>query len=127
MSTPVFTRPGTTDSRARNQRSRVVDRTPRQPHARPLGRSAARSVPHLAMGALLVVVCATGFAVAATRTDHRQPVLALARSVTVGQVLTGSDLRTVRVTADAGVAMIPAADSATVTGQLMALSLRGRC
>ena len=54
----------------------------RSGHPRDPGRR--RSVPHLALGALLVVVCALGFALIATGTDHRRSVLSLARSVDRG-------------------------------------------
>lgn len=82
-----------------------------------------RSVPHLVVGALLVVVCAVGFAVAASSVDHRASVLALARPVSVGQRLTSADLRTVRVSAAAGVATVPASMLNQVTGQQVAVSL----
>jgi hypothetical protein len=80
-------------------------------------------VPHLLVGALLVMACAVGFALAASGADHRTSVLALARSVTVGQRLTSADVRTVRVSADAGVATIPASTLSQVTGQQVAVSL----
>lgn len=82
-----------------------------------------RSPAHLAPGALLVVVCALGFAVAAGRMDHRSSMLALGRPVTVGQILTGADLRPVPVSAGSGVDSIPAADSGSVIGRSVAVSL----
>lgn len=82
-----------------------------------------RSVPHLVVGALLVGACAVGFAAAAFNVDHRASVLALARPVTVGQRLIAADLRTVRVSADAGVATIPASTLTQVAGQQVAVSL----
>jgi Flp pilus assembly protein CpaB len=82
-----------------------------------------RSVPHLVLGALLVVACAVGFAVAASNVDHRSSVLVLARPVTVGQRLTATDLRSVRMSADAGVSTIPASLLDQVTGQTVAVSL----
>lgn len=82
-----------------------------------------RSVPHLVIGALLVVVCALGFALAAGSVDHRRAVLALARPVTVGQRLTSADVVSVRVSAGAGVATIPASALNTVVGQTLAVSL----
>ncbi|MDT0263614.1 hypothetical protein [Jatrophihabitans lederbergiae] len=91
------------------------------PVVRPPGRR--RSPAHLGLGALLVVVCALGFAVAVTRMDHRASVLALARPVTVGQGLSAADLRPVPVSVGAGVDSIPAADSASVIGRSMAVSL----
>jgi len=82
-----------------------------------------RSVPHLLVGALLVVACAVGFAVVAASVDHRASVLALARPVTVGQRLTSADLRTVRVSAESGVSTIPASTLNQVAGQQVAVSL----
>lgn len=82
-----------------------------------------RSVPHLVVGALLVVACAVGFAVAASSLDHRSAVLALARPVTIGQQLTSADVRLVRVSAQTGVTTLPASQLRTVIGQTMAVSL----
>ncbi len=82
-----------------------------------------RSPAHLALGALLVVVCALGFTVAASRLDHRASVLALARPVTVGQILSADDLRPVRVSAGSGVDSIPASASGSVVGRQVAVSL----
>lgn len=82
-----------------------------------------RSVPHLLVGALLVVTCAVGFAVATGSLDHRASVLALGRAVTAGQRLSGADVRVVRVSIEAGVATIPASARDTVIGQTAAVSL----
>ncbi len=82
-----------------------------------------RSPAYLALGALLVVVCTLGFAVAASRVDHRASVLALARPVTLGQVLSEADLRPVPVSAGSGVDSIPAAERGSVVGRSMAVSL----
>ena len=82
-----------------------------------------RKPAYLGLGALLVVVCALGFAVAAGRMDHRSSVLVLARPVTVGQVLTVADLRAVPVSAGSGVDSIAAAESGSVAGRSMAVSL----
>ena len=82
-----------------------------------------RSVPHLAIGALLVVACALGFAVTAARVDHRHPVLVLARPVAVGQIITAGDLRVVQVAAGPELSTIPGRDSASVIGQSAGLSL----
>jgi len=82
-----------------------------------------RSPAHLGLGALLVVVCALGFAVAASHLDHRASVLALARPVTVGQILSTGDLHAVPMSAGSGVDSIPAADSGSVVGRSVAVSL----
>jgi hypothetical protein len=85
--------------------------------------SRRRSIPHLAIGALLVVVCALGFALVAGSVDHRRSVLALARPVTVGHELTNADMSPVRLSAGAGVATIPASELNSVMGQPVAVSL----
>lgn len=82
-----------------------------------------RSVPHLILGALLVVACAVGFAVTASSMDHRASVLALARPVAVGQRLTSTDVRVVRVSAESGVATIAASQLHAVLGQTVSVSL----
>ncbi len=114
MSTTTTTRQASlrTGDGLRTADSRVV-RTP--------GRR--RSPAHLALGALLVVVCALGFAVAAGRLDHRYSVLVLARPVMVGQILSASDLRAVPVSAGSGVDSIAASQSGSVLGRQVAVSL----
>jgi hypothetical protein len=82
-----------------------------------------RSVPHLVAGALLVVACAAGFAIASARTDHRAAVLMLARPVTAGQQLGSGELRSVRVAVEAGVATIPASQLSDVVGHTVEVSL----
>ena len=82
-----------------------------------------RNVPHLALGALLIVACATGFAVAASRLDHRYAVLALSRPVAVGDVLTPSDLHDAYLDTGSGVDSIPASELKTIAGRTMAVSL----
>lgn len=82
-----------------------------------------RNPAYLGLGALLVVVCALGFAVAASRLDHRVSVLALARPVTVGHTLSAGDLRAVPVSAGGGVDSIPASASGSVIGRSVAVSL----
>jgi hypothetical protein len=80
-------------------------------------------VPHLAAGALLVLVCAVGAVVAAGRLGGRTSVLALARPVTAGHLLTGGDVRAVQVAADAGLDLLPATAAASVVGRPVAYAL----
>lgn len=82
-----------------------------------------RSLPHLLLGMLLVLACAGGFVLTSSTFDGRRAVLALARDVSVGQVLTAQDLRQVDVAVDAGVAMVGAHEASTVVGRPMATSL----
>jgi SAF domain len=82
-----------------------------------------RSIPHLLLGVLLVLVCATGFVVIWLTTGNRQPVLALARGVAVGHVLSAHDLRQVSVAVDPGVSVVDASQAASVVGKTMSTSL----
>lgn len=82
-----------------------------------------RSVPHLAVGALLVVACALGAVAAAARLGGRSAVLALAHPVAAGQVLTVGDVRAVEVAADTDLGLLPAAASSSVVGRPVAYAL----
>ncbi|MCE7011732.1 SAF domain-containing protein [Kibdelosporangium philippinense] len=82
-----------------------------------------RSVPYLLLGVLLVVVCAAGGVFAGMQLGDRQSVLALARPVAVGQVLTAQDLKEVSMAADSGMDVMPASSASTVVGQPVAFSL----
>lgn len=89
---------------------------------RPSGRR--RSVPHLLVGVLLVLVCAVAFLLITVQSGGRRAVLVLARPVTVGQVLTVADLRPVDVGVDDGAVGVVAADAAaSVVGRPAATSL----
>jgi hypothetical protein len=91
--------------------------------ARLRGSPRRRSVPHLALGVVLVLACAAATVFAALQFTDRQQVLALARPVTVGHVLTTEDLRQVSVSAAGGVSVVPAGQVSVVVGQTMAVSL----
>ncbi|WP_228714290.1 MULTISPECIES: SAF domain-containing protein [Pseudonocardiaceae] len=86
-------------------------------------RGRRRRLPHLVAGMLLVVVCVGGAVWWTSSTQDRVPMLALARPVTVGHVLTQADVRTVAVSAAPGVALIPAEQAGSVVGRPMAMSL----
>ncbi len=116
MSASTLSRSGRTANAGQSTRGEI-------PTAKRTLNGHRRRAPYLILGALLILVCATGFAVAATRLDHRGAVVALSRSVSAGQVLTSTDLRLVSVVADAGMSTIPGAELSAVTGQTMALSL----
>ncbi|WP_275817351.1 SAF domain-containing protein [Streptantibioticus ferralitis] len=75
------------------------------------------------MGVLLVLGCATGGVVAGTQLGQREAVLALARPVTVGQVLTAQDVREVSMSAHSGLEVIPARSLSSVEGRPLAYSL----
>jgi hypothetical protein len=82
-----------------------------------------RSIPHLLVGVLLLVVCSVGGVVAGMHVGDRESVLALVRQVAVGQILTAQDLHQVRVPADSGMDVIPASAASAVVGQPVAFSL----
>ncbi|KND23838.1 flagellar basal body P-ring biosynthesis protein FlgA [Streptomyces acidiscabies] len=81
-----------------------------------------RRLPYLLVGVLLVVGCTAGGVVVATQTGDREPVLVLARPVTVGQVLSGRDLREESVAAE-GLALVPVRSRSAVVGRPVAYSL----
>lgn len=82
-----------------------------------------RRLPYLLVGLLLVLGCTAGGVVVATRVGHQEPVLVLARAVTVGQALSAQDLREESLSADSGLAFIPVRSRAKVEGQPVAYSL----
>ena len=84
-----------------------------------------RKLPYLVIGVLLVLGCTTGSVLLSSRLGQRETVLALARPVSVGQELKGSDLREVRVAHGSGLGVLPAASRATVEGRPLAYSLPG--
>lgn len=101
----------------------ATSRTGRNGMASRLRTGTRRSVPHLALGLLLVVACATGFAVVTSQLDDRVPVLALTEPVTVGQLLQPSDLREVMVAADPGLGMVPSSEAGSAVGAAMSVSV----
>lgn len=82
-----------------------------------------RRIPYLVLGVLLVLACASGFVVISAEFGNRLPVLALARPVTVGQVLTAQDLRQVNVAVDPEVSVVDAAQADSLVGKRMSTSL----
>ena len=72
---------------------------------------------------LLAVVCALVLAEGRVRAGNREPVLALARPVAAGQVITASDLRVVSVSAAGPVSVVPAWRQAQVAGRTATASL----
>jgi len=95
----------------------------KQPASRLRGGGRRRSVPHLLLGALLVLVCAAVSTVVSLNSGNRAPVLALARPVGVGQVLTVQDLKQVNVAVDPGVSVVDASEATNVVGKTMSTSL----
>jgi hypothetical protein len=83
----------------------------------------ARSGPWVGIGVLVVVGSALAFAVTATHLGARQPVLAVAKAVPAGTVLSAGDLTVVHVAADAALRPIPAAALSSVIGRAAAVPL----
>lgn len=80
-----------------------------------------------ALLALGVALAAAGGLTAATltmRAGERVPVLAVARTVEVGSVLTANDLTEARLPSDPNLAPIPAEQLSSVVGQVAAVPLR---
>ena len=94
-----------------------------QPPGQGPRRGRRRSVPLAAGGVVLVVVCALVFAEGFLQAGNRQPVLALARPVAAGQVITAADLETVRVSAAGPVSLVPASRQGEVAGSTAAVSM----
>lgn len=74
-------------------------------------------------GALIVVVAAGLFGVATLQAGQRVAVLAIAKPVTPGHVLTADDLKVVRVATDGGISPIDATKQSTVVGRPAAVGL----
>lgn len=87
------------------------------------GSGRRRSVPYLLIGVLLVVVCAAGGVVAGMQLGQRESVLALARPVAVGDVVSAQDLKQVSIAVDSGMDVLPASSASSVVGQPIAYSL----
>lgn len=79
--------------------------------------------PYLLLGVLLIVVCAAGGVLTAMQVGDRENVLALARPVPVGHVMTAQDLKQVSVAADSTIDAMPASAASSVVGQPIAYSL----
>jgi hypothetical protein len=77
----------------------------------------------VAAGLLLVLVTTLGVLVLFAKAGDRQAVLAVARTVEVGEVVDGRDVRVVHVSADPGVRAIPAARRPEVVGRTAAVRL----
>lgn len=82
-----------------------------------------RERPWIVAGVLLVVGCALVFALVSLRVGGRHPVLAVARAVPVGQVLTDADITEARVSAGDGLRTVPASQRRQVVGRTAAVPL----
>lgn len=95
----------------------------RKPASRLRGTKRRRRIPHLLLGALLVLACAAAFLLVTLNSDTKQPVLALAQPVSVGQVLSAQDLKQANVAVGPGVSVVDAGQTASVVGKTMAENL----
>lgn len=95
----------------------------KKPTSRLRGTRRRRSIPHLLLGALLVLACAAASLVVSLNSGAKESVLALARPATVGQVLTAQDLKQVDVAVDPGVSVVDASRTATVVGKTFSENL----
>lgn len=82
-----------------------------------------RRVPYLVLGVLLVVICVSGAVITVLQVGNRELMLALARPVHVGDLLTPQDLRQVPLSPDSGADLVPASQAATVLGHPVGYSL----
>ena len=89
--------------------------------ARPAARR--RQVPLMAVGVLLVIGGALAFADASLHLGSREAVLVVSEPLPAGQVITSSDLETVRVSTGSGLHVIPVGDEASVVGSPVAVPL----
>jgi hypothetical protein len=85
--------------------------------------SRQRNRSRVAAGALVLAATTLGAVVVFGRVGDRQAVLAMARTVEVGEIVGAGDLRVVHVSADPGLQAVPAADRSRVVGHPAAVRL----
>ena len=91
--------------------------------ASPADTAARRNRSRAAAGALVLTVCTLGAVLLFGRVGDRQAVLAMARTVEVGQIVQIGDLRIVHVSADPGVHPVLAAQRTQIVGRPAAIRL----
>lgn len=82
-----------------------------------------RDRSRVAAGGLVLAVCTLAAVLVYGRVGDRRDVLAVARTVEVGQVVRAADLRVVHVSSDPGVHMVRAAERARLVGRPAAVRL----
>lgn len=92
------------------------------PQAGPVLRRRRVRPARVLLGVLLVLLLALAGVVVAVRVDTRVPVLAAAKAIGAGQVVTAADVTVVKVATD-GLTTIPAAAVSTVVGRVAAVPL----
>jgi hypothetical protein len=94
------------------------------PPAPPAPTSAAqRNRSRVAAGGLVLTVCTLAAVLIYGRVGDRREVLAMARTVEIGQVVQPSDVRVVRVSSDPGVHTVRATDRVRIVGRPAAVRL----
>lgn len=121
MTTNITTQPETDRTTRPTNGSWVADG--KKATSRLRGTKRRRSIPHLLLGALLVLACAAAFLVVSLSSGSKQSVLALAQPVSVGQVLTAQDLKQVNVAVDSGVSVVDGSQAASVVGRTLSENL----
>ena len=91
--------------------------------ARPRPSGRRRQLPLMVVGVLLVIGGALAFADASLHLGSREEVLVVSEPLAAGQVITSSDLETVRVSTGSGLQVVPAGDEASVVGSSVAVPL----
>jgi hypothetical protein len=91
--------------------------------ARPRPSGRRRQLPLMVVGVLLVIGGALAFADASLHLGSREEVLVVSEPLAAGQVITSSDLETVRVSTGSGLQVVPAGDEASVVGSPVAVPL----
>ena len=109
-----------TTATARTNGQRAGERA-RPTGTRGLGRR--RQLPLVVVGVLLVLGCALAFADASVHLGSREEVLVVAQPVGAGQVLTGGDLRSARLSTGSGLDVVASGQEATVVGRRAAVAL----
>ncbi len=80
-------------------------------------------VPYAVASVALVVTGAVTFTLASWRISGRAPVLVAAQPIAAGQVIGGSDVRTVNVGASEGLDLVASIDASKVVGHVAAVPL----
>lgn len=82
-----------------------------------------RNRSRVAAGGLLLATCSLGAVVAFGKVGDRQAILAMARTVEIGEVVEPGDLRIVHVSSDPSLRAVPAADRSRIVGRPAAVRL----
>lgn len=90
----------------------------RDPALQPATTRRRVQVPWIIVGVLLIAGCALAFGVMAQQLSRRTPVVALARPVERGELITSADLAVAQVAVDPEVPVVPASEAAQLAGRV---------